>query len=194
MVVRDGDDIKLVCIVTGSPELIIEWFKDDKKIETATDRRLKFHFRDGVGNLVIKKSSSEDQGMYKCIVRNDYGTARSSANVVVQMRYVKPHITQWLSNLVITKGDEALFEVGVTGNEKPKLEWFHGVTKIYPGGRYQITEKGDDKYTLKISEVRDEDFGTYQCIASNSAGKAFSQAILQVIEKQITVTQLEQSK
>jgi len=123
--------------------------------------------------------------MYKCIVRNEFGTARSSANVVVEKRYVKPQITQWLNNLVITRSDEAVFEVGVTGYEKPVLEWFHGVSKIFPGGRHEMIDKGDDKYLLKITDVRDEDHGTYQCVASNNVGKAFSQAILQVVEKQI---------
>lgn len=186
MVVSDGDDIKLVCIVSGSPELIVEWFKDEKIIETATDRHVKFHFRDGICTLVIKKSTSDNEGMYKCIVRNDYGTARSSANVVVKRRFIKPHITQWLNNLIITTGDSAVFEVGITGFEKPTLEWFHGVTKLVPGGRYEMIEQENDKYLLKISDIKDDDYGTYQCVASNNVGKAFSQAILQVVEKQIS--------
>jgi hypothetical protein len=170
--------------VTGTPDLIIEWFKDENKIEC--NRRAKVHFRDGACTLVIKKASLQDQGIYRCTVSNEFGSAKSSANLVVQRKTIKPHVTKWLNNLVVTKGEEAKFEVNITGYEKPTIEWYHGLNKLKEGGRYHMLETGEDHYSLRIFDVTGEDQGTYQCIATNSAGKAFSQAILQFLEKQIS--------
>lgn len=183
-VITEGNDIKLACRVAGSPDLVIEWFKDEKKI--ISNRRGKIHFHDGLCTLVIKKSTLDDQGIYKCTVSNKYGSAKSSANLDIHRKTIKPHVTKWLNNVVITKGEEARFQVNITGYEKPKIEWYHGLNKLWEGGRYKMSEAGEDHYYLTISDVTEEDYGTYQCIATNSAGKAFSQAILQVIEKQIS--------
>lgn len=183
-VITDGNDIKLSCRVAGSPDLVIEWFKDEKKI--VSNRRAKLHFHDGLCTLVIKKSTLDDQGIYRCTVSNKYGSVKSSANLEIQRKTIKPRVTKWLNNLVITKGEEAKFFVNITGYEKPKIEWYHGLNKLWDGGRHKMSEAGEDQYILTISDVTEKDYGTYQVIATNSAGKAFSQAILQVLEKQIS--------
>jgi hypothetical protein len=79
--VIEGDDIVLE--VTSGPEDVknIEWFKDNELIRSQP--RYNPVSEGSSHTLTITQSLFDDEGIFKCVLLNDYGIASCSAEVLV---------------------------------------------------------------------------------------------------------------
>lgn len=78
----DGDSVRLECHVEATPEPIIIWEKDGKKLPQHSDDIITAY--DGErAILTIKRVYPEDEGEYKCIASNSIGKTMSSACIIV---------------------------------------------------------------------------------------------------------------
>ncbi|KAI1889536.1 hypothetical protein AGOR_G00163880 [Albula goreensis] len=73
--------------------------------------------------------------------------------------------------LTVPMGGSARFECRVEGLPSPSITWEKGQVPLPTEPRFISLPNG----ALQILGVRDEDAGTYRCVASNSARKRFSQ-------------------
>lgn len=88
--VFEGDNIVLE--VTSGPEPIkkVEWFKDNELIRSQPRYNLR---SEGTKHtLTITQSTFDDEGIFKCVLLNDYGIASCSAEVLVDSEYTVLHI------------------------------------------------------------------------------------------------------
>ncbi|VDM08832.1 unnamed protein product, partial [Wuchereria bancrofti] len=79
--VLEGDKLTLVCAVTGIPNPLVKWFKDDKTL-SETDYTIKYE--NGMCTLTITGVKPCDAGIYKCIAENISGISRSECKVYIQ--------------------------------------------------------------------------------------------------------------
>jgi hypothetical protein len=179
--VSEGDNAVLECKVSGTPAPTIEWFKDAVRVKES--RRIKSEISNDVAKLTIKSTQANDQGEYKCVVRNDFGSTSSKSKLTVKVP-IKPDFTLKLKPTEAVEGGETRFEIRLKGAPKPEVEWYKGTTKIVDEGRYQFEETDDGKYTLIIVDLNRDDSGTYKCTATNEVGKTTTRADLTVKERQ----------
>lgn len=95
---------------------------------------------------------------------------------------VPPEITKSLQDLTVTEGDTARFEVEVSGNPAPDVEWFSNGAKI-EGNEETLLESDGDIRRLVLMDVVPEDEGDYMVTVTNEVGKVSCTGKLSVKEK-----------
>jgi hypothetical protein len=180
--VNEGENATLECTVTGKPAPSLEWMKDGIRIKES--RRVKCSFESGTASLTIKQTREDDKGVYKCIVKNDFGKSESTSKLTIIVPK-RPEFKLKMKPVSGVEGGEARFDVRVEGLPKPEIEWFHGTTAIVDDQRFQIIEDEEkNSYSLIVSDLKLSDTGSYKCIATNDTGKANTRGDLDVKERQ----------
>lgn len=80
--IRKGEYAHLECKVTGTPEIKVSWFKDDKEMKQSDKCKLSLVGSTAVLRLV--DVTVEDSGEYICEARNDAGKDTCSSVVAVK--------------------------------------------------------------------------------------------------------------
>uniref|UniRef100_A0A2K6KFD2 Palladin n=1 Tax=Rhinopithecus bieti TaxID=61621 RepID=A0A2K6KFD2_RHIBE len=86
--VAEGQVVVLECRVRGAPPLQVQWFRQGSEIQDSPDFRILQKPRstaepEEICTLVIAETFPEDAGIFTCSARNDYGSATSTAQLVV---------------------------------------------------------------------------------------------------------------
>ncbi|KAJ8417655.1 hypothetical protein AAFF_G00224980 [Aldrovandia affinis] len=109
------------------------------------------------------------EGGYSCVSASLYG-ALASRTLTVHLaslsRFLQHPVPQ-----AVPSGATARFECRVEGLPSPSITWEKGQAPLPTQSRFISLPNG----ALQIVGVREEDEGTYRCVASNSARKRFSQ-------------------
>ena len=178
---KQGTAVKLYCTFSADPNPEIEWFKDDVRVKES--RRLKVETDNRTSSLSINETRPADKGQYKCVARNDLGSASCSATLTVMVPS-KPDFQDKLKGVEVVEGDVVHFDVRVVGYPEPTIEWFKGTSKLKNDGRIKVIESKDQNmYSLVIADAERDDAGMYKCVASNEAGKNTCRADLAVKER-----------
>lgn len=177
----EGGKVKLVFKVVGTPAPVVEWFKDEKPLQDG--RRVTSSFNKGVGTLELNNVTLDDQGKYKCIITNDFGTIEATSDVTIQRKFVRPETKDKMKDSTAEEGADARFDVEFTGYPCPEVEWFHGSKKLDDDHKHKILKSDDQVFSLVVKDLQMDDAGMYKCVASNDAGKATCRAELKVKEK-----------
>ena len=179
--VTEGSGTTLECKVTGTPEPNITWFKDG---ESVTDvKRYKTRFDGERATLKITTTELDDEGQYKCVAENTFGSASCSSELLVNEANVKPAFEEKMKPVDVTEGEPAQFSVKVTGHPPPVIDWYKGKDKLEDEGRIEMVDDEDSgTYSLTINNTLPEDAGAYKCVAENEEGQVSCKAALAVRE------------
>lgn len=79
--VTAGDSAALECMISGSPDLKVKWFKDGK--EMISGRKYKITLKDNVATLKILAAEKGDTCEYKMEVSNKVGKDQCTCSVTV---------------------------------------------------------------------------------------------------------------
>lgn len=175
---KEGEEHRLVCKVSGSPQPTVEWLKNNKPV--IMDSRIKTSFDGKNAALLFEDISLDDEGNYKCVIKNDLGSASSNADMFVDRKSTEPEIIDGMNDAMAYEASEGRFDIHLKGIPKPKIEWYHGVNKITDRKKYYMIQDDDGLNSLVITNVRFDDAGIYKCVASNEAGKVSARASLEV--------------
>lgn len=178
--VIEGEPIRLVCHIYGKPQPTAEWFKDDLPIRI--DWRTTTEYEKDVCTLRIKEAKQEDEGIYKCTIKNIHGSVSSSAEVTLSDKESRPRIIEKLQNVESVIGESGIFRIRVLGTPKPEVEWFKDDVQIESEGRFIAEKEGRGYFSLTINDIVAEDEGLYKCVATNELGEVISKAELQLAE------------
>lgn len=174
----------LYCIANARPlhELETLWFKDGIMIDLAG---ITFNLNDQWNRtLSLISANLTHTGQYTCQARlktGGFATVTASATVTV---YEKPvFLTNLRSETFGEFGKSIVLECDVQGIPLPGITWYKDAKKIASvgaevgesdnsdvddgGGRYRV----EVDRSLVISDLKMEDMGIFQCIASNDAGE-----------------------
>lgn len=184
----EGQPASLECELKGEPQPDIEWFRDDEKVKES--KRVRMNFDGKSSSLTFKPSELDDEGGYKCVARNELGSASTTAELLVNEAGTKPEFTEKLKNISALPGEEARFDVRVTGSPPPEVDWLKGKEKIEDEGRFVLIDDiEDDLFSLVIEDAKPSDSGEYECIAFNEFGEVSCKGNL-VVEETIIAPEI----
>uniref|UniRef100_A0A8D2ZR19 Hemicentin-1 n=1 Tax=Scophthalmus maximus TaxID=52904 RepID=A0A8D2ZR19_SCOMX len=164
-----GDEIRLVCLASGSPPPQIFWSHGNMFLTNRTRLSL-----DQYGVLTIRGALPEDAGNYTCLATNEVGTASQW----VSLTFAEvPRITVAQQDVLVSVGGDATLECQATGVPSPLVHWFKGELEV---GSAPFVEQDVHRGTLLIRGVQEVDAGQYSCVASSSAGSSAGTVTLEV--------------
>lgn len=179
--VTEGESATLECKVSGKPYPSIAWYKDGTCVNDV--KRYKTRFDGQLATLKIATTELEDEGEFKCVVENAFGSASCLSELLVNEANAKPVFEEKMKPVTVNEGDPATFTVKVTGNPPPVIDWYQGKEQLEDKGRIEMVDSEETSiYSLTIKDTLLEDAGTYKCVAKNEEGEASSKAALAVKE------------
>ena len=191
--VEEGKPARIECQISGQPKPTVEWFKDSERVKES--KRIRPESDNETLSLNFKETELDDEGEYKCVARNEFGSASSQAELLVNEAGAKPEFKEKMKNVSVQEGQKARFDVLVTGSPPPEVDWVKGDDKLEDAGRFALLdneEKGS--FSLIIEDVKPEDSGKYECIAFNELGEVSCKANLAVEETVIAPEFAEQAE
>uniref|UniRef100_A0AAY4AYM5 Roundabout, axon guidance receptor, homolog 3 (Drosophila) n=1 Tax=Denticeps clupeoides TaxID=299321 RepID=A0AAY4AYM5_9TELE len=182
VVVAAGEPAVMECIPPrGHPEPTISWKRNNVRVNDK-DERITIRG----GKLMISNTRKSDAGMYVCVGTNMVGEKDSDpAELVV---FERPMFVRRPVNQVVLADDTVDFQCEVQGDPTPTIRWRREEGEL-PRGRFEIRPDN----SLRLTQVRAEDEGTYTCVSENSVGKTEASGTLQVhVPPQIVVRPRDQ--
>ncbi|KAG8556198.1 hypothetical protein GDO81_017962 [Engystomops pustulosus] len=159
------------CTVYGVPHPTVQWLKDGIRLPTEGDGYKTL----ASGSIEVARADLSHAGTYTCRAVNEVGAAQIYINLHVQEVPVIQSQAEYLDAVInqsVTLACEA------TGTPLPTQTWQKEGVTIKTGSHYTILSNG----SLKIVNVRQEDAGSYTCIAQNPAGTALGRIKLKIYE------------
>lgn len=80
--VNEGDPLLLRCLIEGTPEISVSWFKGGGKLRQS--HLCSLAFMAGVATLKLSKTTKFDRGEYICQAENRMGSVSASCHVMVK--------------------------------------------------------------------------------------------------------------
>uniref|UniRef100_A0A3Q3L4X2 Uncharacterized protein n=1 Tax=Mastacembelus armatus TaxID=205130 RepID=A0A3Q3L4X2_9TELE len=161
-----GENIALPCVARGLPQPTVTWSKEDGRQILRTDSHSRTVQLEN-GHLLIQSIWLDDDGLYICEAKNQFGTIRAEARVSVT-GLEPPLLAQGAP--VITTGIGQSLSIPcmlLDGIPLPERHWVqNGKPVRLLSGRVFLRSDG----SLYIERAAPEDAGTYVCTAVNVAG------------------------
>lgn len=164
-----GKPANLTCITSGYPIISVEWLKNGIRLQS--NGRVQLISPE---ILRIRSVQREDRGIYQCFVKNNAGSAQSSAEL--KLGDAMPVFHETFSGKVYQRGTSILLKCVVYGNPPPQVSWTVDGVFLPKTSNYHIQEfvnmQGDVISYVNISSLNPEDGGEYACIGKNRIGRA----------------------
>uniref|UniRef100_A0A8C0CZZ0 DCC netrin 1 receptor n=1 Tax=Balaenoptera musculus TaxID=9771 RepID=A0A8C0CZZ0_BALMU len=160
-----GDTVLLKCEVIGEPMPTIHWQKNQQDLTPIPgDSRVVVL---PSGALQISRLQLGDIGIYRCLARNP-ASSRTGNEAEVRILsdpglHRQLYFLQRPSNVVAIEGKDAILECCVSGHPPPSFTWLRGEEVIQLRSRKYSLLGGSN---LLISNVTDDDSGTYTCVVT----------------------------
>ncbi|XP_064105890.1 lachesin-like isoform X1 [Macrobrachium nipponense] len=167
IVVREKDNVTLVCRGEGFPLPQIKWRREDgQPIETSDGRKV--HQMDGP-NLVLRQVSRTHMGAYLCIATNGVPPSVSK-RITLDVEFApQMHVPNQLVGSPIAT--DVRLECFVEAHPRAITYWEFRDSMVMNSSR-ATTHTTEDRYKihmiLTIRDLKDSDFGMYKCISKNS--------------------------
>ncbi|KAB0405616.1 hypothetical protein E2I00_016186 [Balaenoptera physalus] len=159
-----GDTVLLKCEVIGEPMPTIHWQKNQQDLTPIPgDSRVVVL---PSGALQISRLQLGDIGIYRCLARNP---ASSRTGNEAEVRILS----------VAIEGKDAILECCVSGYPPPSFTWLRGEEVIQLRSRKYSLLGGSN---LLISNVTDDDSGTYTCVVTYKNENISASAELTVLD------------
>uniref|UniRef100_A0A0N5CB57 Muscle M-line assembly protein unc-89 n=1 Tax=Strongyloides papillosus TaxID=174720 RepID=A0A0N5CB57_STREA len=190
--ITDRQSFKLKCKFSGE-RIQIKWFKDGERLYSF-GRTQVFENIDGNSELEVLSASRFDAGCYRCVAENEYGSARTTCDVIVEAKGRKTsrdytndlssgNAPGFITPLTIKRvkvGEDVTFECLPYGKPFPDIKWLKDGLDLSNSGDVTIDSEPEGKQRLTIKSVKFDSEGYYRCVASNSYGTASTKAELVV--------------
>ncbi|OUC40202.1 immunoglobulin I-set domain protein [Trichinella nativa] len=212
----DGGRIMFQVRAVGMPTPDIFWYKDGMPV--TADRSIQI-LKDESGwhRLVIDPVSKHHMGVYKVVAKNSVGEASCDASLQVNDRPMQlsqtmtktstvtclethsittkisspPTILRPLQDVYQSVGGCVILECVAVGTPKPKATWLFNDEPIKADQWHEISTSGD-KYTLRVSGLKPDQFGKYKLVVENEAG--YSQTAANILCEKEKKTKISEEK
>ncbi len=163
--VTEGESASFTVAVSGtSPS--VQWKRDGVDIPGETSLTL----------IINPTSLSDDGAKFSATASNSEGSVSSTeATLNVAEEIIIPAITTQPSNVSVTEGEPATFNVAYTGTN-PTIQWQRDGVNI-PGAT-------NDSYTINSTQLSD-DGAIFKVVITNSAGSATSLEVTLTVDENI---------
>lgn len=168
--VKKGDDVTLNCRASGKPAPVVKWARVGKLMPDGSSE-----IQSDV--VTFSNVNRKHAGTYRCTADNGHGR-EASKTVEVAVEY-RPEIEVTEMFVHSQVGEDSVELVcSVHAHPRPAVAWVRrGQGELTNSGRVKLENIGS-RHTLTIAQVRAEDFGEYECRATNSLGS--QQAVIEL--------------
>ncbi|XP_052706840.1 twitchin-like isoform X1 [Crassostrea angulata] len=155
------------------------------KREHATENWHRVNLTPCLTNMINIPNLIEDRRYeFRVFAENEAGMSKPSlASNSVKVKdpnaAVVPEISQGLRDIQTVAGKTATFELEVSGNPKPEVQWYKGSREIFDDHKFEIIEEGN-RHILIIKDVFGEDADEYSAKVFNRGGSKVSRANLNI--------------
>ncbi|XP_054940491.1 neuronal growth regulator 1 [Physeter macrocephalus] len=180
MTINEGTNVTLTCLATGKPEPSISW-----RHISPSGKAEKYQCCSCCSisscNLTCSESKPFENGQYLDIygiTRDQAGEYECSAENDVSFPDVKkvkivvnfaPTI-QEIKSGTVAPGRSGLIRCEGAGVPPPTFEWYKGEKKLFSGQQGIIIQNFSTRSILTVTNVTQEHFGNYTCVAVNKLG------------------------
>uniref|UniRef100_T1JES4 Ig-like domain-containing protein n=1 Tax=Strigamia maritima TaxID=126957 RepID=T1JES4_STRMM len=165
-ILNPGDNVHLECEATSNPIAKITWSLDDQNLSAAdvTINERKENADTIVSELILKKVTVENGGVYRCAATNEAGSDSFGARVNI---YGKLGMRSMLQRTVVA-GDNFTMTCPYFGYPVSSTKWHKDSEKLPIMFHQTVHTNG----SLSVSNVKKGlDDGKYSCIVSNIQGQ-----------------------
>ncbi|XP_045430555.1 netrin receptor DCC-like [Pipistrellus kuhlii] len=160
-----GDTVLLKCEVIGEPMPAIHWQKNQQDLALGLGDSRVVALPSGA--LQISRLQPADTGIYRCLARNP-ASSRTGNEAEVRILsdpglHRQLYFLQRPSNVVAIEGKDAVLECCVSGYPPPSFTWLRGEEVVQLRSKKYSLLGGSN---LLISNVTDDDSGTYTCVVT----------------------------
>ncbi|XP_012277648.1 tyrosine-protein kinase-like otk isoform X2 [Orussus abietinus] len=151
--IHAGGEVELRCHVDGSGDMRYEWFKNTKSVVKSDRIEIKKK------KLYIHRASSEDNGVYTCLARNEAGSSPIIESFPLMIYANETAIIKMVpQDLIVKRGEPAVMHC--TYEDADVVQWFFkDIGPLESDDEKVIYENG----TLVIKEAEHKDQGFYSC-------------------------------
>ncbi|XP_043933936.1 neural cell adhesion molecule L1-like protein isoform X3 [Protopterus annectens] len=171
IIMLKGETVLLECVPAGLPTPLVEWIKVDGRMPT--DRATEENF----GKMLrLDQVSEEDNGIFRCIAKNDVGKATYDFYLTVEEppRWkIKPESKTY------TIGSSADLLCEAFGKPEPVITWeMNGIPieQLTPSFRHKISQG-----KIELHNLQQHESAVFQCAASNKHGTILANANINVL-------------
>jgi hypothetical protein len=187
--VFENEQAKFEVEYDGDPIPKVKWFRENFEIKNSQDFQI--HTFGTKSVLIIRQVFIEDSAVFAVIAENRGGTAKCSANLVVEERrktgrsgVIPPSFVSTIQDASVSAGQLARFDARITGTKPIDVYWLKDGKKITPNIKYKMLEE-DSVFTLLVIETYQEDSGKYECVAINGGGEGEKKSKKYFIHKKL---------
>jgi len=173
VIVKEGNDVELVCHVTGVPKPQVLWVR-----RTARGDPVYEIIAINEEKILIKNPSPYDNYVYECTAYNGVGpTVRRTMWVTVETFSSAPEIQITKFRVEQPLGGEAVLECRITAAPQVIKLWYKSGQVIGTSSGKRLVEIHDDgdhtiTLSLRISDINENDYGEYKCFGANQLGQS----------------------
>uniref|UniRef100_A0A671PJV7 Myomesin-2-like n=1 Tax=Sinocyclocheilus anshuiensis TaxID=1608454 RepID=A0A671PJV7_9TELE len=193
--------VKLFCTVSGQPNPIVKWYRNNVAIEPLNaPGKYKIENKYGVHSLIISRCAVTDSGVYSAVATNPHGKATSKATVCVRsesplfgIHPSKLEVTLLVSFGVTfgTEGESVRLVANMVvvpdlPNLPPEAMWYRDDTLLMPS-RWAEMSFGGGVAKLTLPHLNKDDEGLYTLRIWTKDGTAEHSAYLFVKDATPTV-------
>ncbi|XP_042314697.1 LOW QUALITY PROTEIN: striated muscle preferentially expressed protein kinase [Sceloporus undulatus] len=179
VVVGAGDAAIFECLVTGPPDVDVDWLWRGRLLQPAL-LQCKMHFDGRKCKLLLTSVHEDDSGIYTCKLSTAKDELTCSAKLTVWPSH-QPLFTRKLESVAVVEGRAARFDCKISGDPSPTTTWTRFGQPVQEGETARVYQDGG-LHSLVLLHVSSEDEGQYGVTANNKHGQAECTAELYVEE------------
>ncbi|CAF4902481.1 unnamed protein product [Pieris macdunnoughi] len=181
--IQSKDNGKLVvmgCKVKASPKPTIVWYHEGKEIRDSSKIKTRIEVKEDIYTIILEliDPGIEDSGLYKCNIKNELGEL--NANLTLNIEII-PVIKEKPKIIKIVKKKTVIVECKVLSKFAPACTWYKEASAVKESSRHTVliepSREGEFTVKLEISNVSQQDKGSYKLVAKNEKGEATSQVV-----------------
>ncbi|XP_049824864.1 neogenin isoform X2 [Aethina tumida] len=181
--VYSGQKAHFACSVDASPpskvRWRIRWLKDERPLQIDELRMTVLPS----GALEIDEVQESDQGWYRCNATgyNSHKLSRgASLTINGDQETAPPSFIAEPRSMHVIEGQNVSLDCAANGNPTPTISWLKDGYTIDMNDLDSRFSLVGSTYSLRITRIKEEDAGTYQCRAENREDSIDRSAMIQV--------------
>ncbi|BFG00342.1 fasciclin-2 [Drosophila madeirensis] len=168
-----GQDYVVMCEVKADPNPTIDWLRNGDPIRTGDKYVVQTH------GLLIHDVQETDEGIYTCRAAVIDTGELLERTIRVEV-FIQPVIVSLPATMEAIEGKPFAANCTATGKPVPEISWIRDATQlnVATADRFQVNPQTG---LVTINSVREDDYGTYTCLAKNKAGVVDQKTKLNVL-------------
>lgn len=183
-ILKKHSSLDLLARYEAFPPPTVKWYHQGKELKPSRD--YKIETIEDETSLHVEEVFEDDYGEYEVRIFNEAGEARTVASVIVTQplevvemeppKFIKP-----LHPQIVPEGEVAILEAEVTAKPEAEFKWYRHGQEITHDEEIEVQiTSNNNKSSLVLGELFEDDSGDYTVTAQNPVGRASSTATLLV--------------